>query len=331
MFLDKLKDYFKNKEASDTIISSIKEVTNSSYSLKLNNSLLVDATFFDGFLFLNIKDFVSQVSMAYCMKYESTLNHQDFIMECINKNILLTMDSSVFPYLKNRYVGVFNNHPDLMDLLTGNDSQSLSKVPNLLTLNENYYPEIKIIKKTVVTGVERISFCLLSKTGSILNKAHFYIADTLIFEIGRFSDFTSLEAIRDIAIGFEKYIDTKKVRILKNDYNPCLLYKQGRKYELIVEHHPSHSDKQDTVVKSYDRFMVITYESGNLSIQYKQFFNSDYIDYVNKFKKVYMSRYNYCLSRYPSMQTLRILKEIDILPALPLSDDTLMLLSMYSI
>ncbi len=331
MFLNKLKGYFKKKEDVDSVVSSIKEFTNNSYSLKLNNNLLANATFLDGFLFLSIKDFVSQVSMDYCMKYESSLNHQDFIMECINKNILLTMDSSVFPYLKNRYVGVFNNHPDLMDLLTGNDSQSLSKVPNLLTLDENYYPEIKILQKTVVTGVERISFCLLSKTGSILNKAHFYIADKLIFEVGRFSDFTSMEAVRDIAISFEKYIDTKKVRILKNDYNPCLLYKNGRKYELIVEHHPSDSDKQDSSVKSYDRFMIITYESGTLSIQYKQYLNNDYIDYVNKFKKVYMSRYNYCLSRYPSMQTIRMLKEIDISPALPLSEDTLMLLSMYSI
>lgn len=331
MFLNKIKDYFNKKEPSKSVVASIKEVRENTYLLKLKNGLLVDAVFAEGFLFLNIQDFISLVSMDYCVRYNSSLNQEIFIEQSLNQNILLTMPASVFPYLKNRYVGVFHNNPALLDLLTGNDSQNLSKVPNLITFNDVYYPEIQIVRKTIVTGVERISFCLLSKTGTFLNKAHFYLAADLIFEVGRFSDFTSVEAIRDIAINFERFIDTKKVRILKNDYNPCLLYKKGRKYELIVEHHPSEDEKKEKGVKSYNRFMIVTYEYGKLTVAYKQYLNNDYTEYVHKFKQVYSSRYNYCLSRYPSLQSIRMLKEIDIEPIIPLSDESLMLLSMYSI
>lgn len=108
-------------------------------------------------------------------------------------------------------------------------------------------------------------------------------------------------------------IDIKRVRILKHDYNACLIIKEGRKISLIVEDFKDikTNDNDEDKTKT-NKFLTFTYENGVIQQESKTYTQVDYDNYYHKFVNVYSKRLNYCRSHYPSLQAFAALKELEL-------------------
>ena len=193
------------------------------------------------------------------------------------------------------------------------------------------------LMKSIITvkNINKITFCLLSSTKKAVNRAHFYIVNDQLFEVGRFSDFSSIACLKDKMNEYSNIIYTRKVRILKHNYNACLLIKEGLKYRLVVEDfidldNDNAKDRKITDTQS-NKFFEFTYDKGVI-VQNSVVFNDEQlVNYRQEFLNVYTKRLNYCRSYYPSPQTYATLEKMGMDDTLPLDENTLLLLSMYEI
>lgn len=322
----KIKSIFSRKKYLSGIrIASIKEVSANYFVAKGNNGLNVVADLFDDDFYITINDNGGETYINYFTKYnQKEFTPIQFLLNRLDENIFFDMPITEFPYLKSRYSFVFFNHPNFLNImLLSNESKDIKRSPSIKLYKTIYYPEIKIIKKEVIKNVYKISFCLISNDSKIVLKASFYFADGDFFEIGRLSDFSSIQCIKKIVVGYENYIDTRKVRILKNNYNACLLIRSGLDFKVLVEYY----DENNTE----NIFKIINYSKGIIKKETVLFSNENYIQYKKDFESIYGKRFDYCSTHYPSHKLLRTIKYLKLSTELPLDSSNVTLASMYDI
>lgn len=316
------KRLLRKKTLSVKNLIKVTEVRPNEFSVSAKNGLSGYVHYENNYIFISIKDNKSGSEINYCTeKIDPVIGIHEFVTQQLSDNIFFNFDKNVFPYLRNRYVAVFRNNPDVMDMLS-TDKSVLTK-PSIHYLNDIYYAEVIIVKKKVIKNVNKVSFHLLNEAKMPLQKAHFYTIHEKLFEIGRFSDFSSVVPIKKTIQSYSESIDVKWIKILKHEFNACLLIKQGRRFKLIVEQ-PSNQDKHSFVFE-------MTYESGVIKVEKKKYTKDDYDNYFNSFLGVYQKKVPYYQAYYPSMKIRDQLKEMGLDDKIPLSEDTLTILAMYNI
>lgn len=316
----------------------VKKINDIQFTAKVKNGLLADIDIQDGFMFVTIKDRITSSTMHYCtnIRDHAVENYHQFILEQLADNIFLKFDRKIFPYLRNRYSNIFTNHPNmLLSMLSGQADVDTNKSPSIQYFNDIYYPEISIVKKTVIKNINKVTFCLLSPNKKAVSRSHFYIVNDQFFEVGRFSDFSSIACLKEKMNEYGHMIDTRKVRILKHNYNACLLIKEGLKYRLVVEDFIKLDDdnRKDRKMTADDsnRFFEFNYNKGVITQKSVTFSADDLDKYKQDFLNEYSKRINYCRSHYPSSYTYDLLFKMGMDDTLPLDENTLLLLSMYEI
>jgi hypothetical protein len=328
--------FISRKTLSVKNLIKVKKLNQTQYTAEAHNGLLADIDIRDDYMFVTIKDKSSSSTMNYCTHInDASIDIHTFILNQLADNVFFQFDKKTFPYLRNRYAGIFTNHPNVLTMFLGGMEEDTNKSPAIHYFNDIYYPEVIIVKKTVIKNINKITFCLLSSTKKHVQRAHFYKVNDQLFEVGRFSDFSSIFCIKDKMNEYSRLIDTRKVRILKHNYNACLLIKEGLKYKLIVEDFIDldNDNKNDRKLKDpeLNKFFEFTYEEGVIKQNSRVFDENDFEQYKQNFIKVYNQRLKYCRAYYPSIQTYETLRKMNMDESLPLSDDTLLLLSMYEI
>jgi len=328
------KSIFNKNILSVPELIRVKKITDTIFTAEAHNGLFAEIDIKDGYMFVTIKDRGSSSTMNYCTQKtdESVSNHQ-FVLDQLADNIFFRFDRRTFPYLRNRYTAIFTNHPNVLNMFLGGVLDP--KAPSIQYYNDIYYPEVSIVKKSVIKNINKVTFCLLSASKKPVSRAHFYLVNDQLFEVGRFSDFSSIACLKDKMNEYGNMIDTRKVRILKHNYNACLLIKEGLNYRLLVEDfidldNDNMKDRKITAVES-NKFFEFTYSKGHILQKSVVFDDNDMFQYKENFLKVYNKRINYCRAYYPSIQTYATLEKLGIDDTLPLNDDTLLLLSMYEI
>lgn len=331
-----LKNLFGKNTLSVNKLIKVKKVNDVQFTAEAKNGLFADIDIKDGYMFVTIKDRGSSSTMNYCtQKIDETIDNHHYVLHQLADNIFFQFDRKTFPYLRNRYAAIFTNHPNVLTMFLGGIEEDTNKSPSIQYFNDIYYPEVSIVKKSVIKNINKVTFCLLSSTKKAVSRAHFYIVNGQLFEVGRFSDFSSIPCLKDKMNEYGNMIDTRKVRILKHNYNACLLIKEGLKYRLIVEDfidldNDNLKDRKMTDDKTI-KFFEFTYDKGNI-LQNSVVFNEEALqNYQDEFLSVYSKRINYCRSHYPSLQTYATLEKMGMDDTLPLDENTLLLLSMYEI
>lgn len=322
----KIKSIFsRNTQLSGSRIISIKEISINHFIAKGNNGLNVVADLIDGDFYITINDIDGETYINYFTKYnQKEFTPIQFLLQKLDENIFFDMPINEFPYLKSRYSFVFFNHPNFLNvMLSSDESNDLKRSPSIKLYKTIYYPEIKITKKEIIKNIYKISFCLISNDSKIVLKASFYFAAGEFFEIGRLSDFSSIKCIKKIVVGYENYIDTRKIRILKNNYNACLIIKSGLNFKVLVEHY----DENNTE----NIFKIIHYSKGLIKKENILFNNDNYLQYKKDFESIYGKRFDYCSTHYPSYKLLRTMKYLKLSTDIPLDSDNVSLASMYDI
>lgn len=331
-----LSNIFRRNTLSIEKLISVKKINDLQFTADAKNGLFAEIDIKDGYMFVTIKDRGSSSIMNYCtQKTDDTLDNHQFVLNQLSENIFFKFDRKIFPYLRNRYSAIFTNHPNVLNMLLGGIAEDTNKSPSIQYFNDIYYPEVIIVKKTVIKNINKVTFCLLSSTKKAVNRAHFYIVNDQLFEVGRFSDFSSIACLKDKMNEYANMIDTRKVRILKHNYNACLLIKDGLKYKLIVEDFidldkDNLKDRKITDDKT-NKFFEFTYDKGTILQNSIAFDDEDIQKYYGSFLDVYSKRIHYCRAHYPSSQTYATLEKMGLDDTLPLNNDTLLLLSMYEI
>lgn len=315
----------------------VKKINEVQFTAEAKNGLFADIDIQDGFMFVTIKDRGSSSTMNYCTQLlDTTIDNHQFVLNQLADNIFFQFDRKNFPYLRNRYAAIFTNHPNmLLSMLSGQENVDTNTSPSVQYFNDIYYPEVSIVKKTVIKNINKVTFCLLSPSKKAVSRAHFYIVNDQLFEVGRFSDFSSIACLKDKMNEYGNMIDTRKIRILKHNYNACLLIKDGLKYKLVVEDfieldNDNSKDRKMTDDKTV-KFFEFNYDNGVITQKSVVFSEADIDNYKREFLMVYSKRINYCRSHYPSNQTYDLLFKMGMDDSLPLDDNTLLLLSMYEI
>ena len=330
------KNLFSRNTLSVTNLIKVKKVNDFQFIAEAKNGLFADIDIKDGYMFVTIKDRGSSSTMNYCtQKIDDIVDNHLYVLNQLADNIFFQFDRKTFPYLRNRYAAIFTNHPNVLNMFLGGTAEDTDKSPSIQYFNDIYYPEVTIVKKTVIKNINKVTFCLLSSTKKAVSRAHFYIVNDQLFEVGRFSDFSSIPCLKDKMNEYGNMIDTRKVRILKHNYNACLLIKDGLKYRLVVEDfidldNDNLKNRKMTDDKTIN-FFEFTYDKGVIIQKSVVFNDEDLQKYKHAFLNVYSKRINYCRANYPSLQTYATLEKMGIDDTLPLDDDTLLLLSMYEI
>lgn len=331
-----LNKLFNKNTLSVHNLIKVKKMNEVQFTADAKNGLFADIDIKDDYMFVTIKDRGSSSTMNYCtQKIDTTIDNHQFVLSQLADNIFFQFDRKTFPYLRNRYAAIFTNHPNVLNMFLGGIEEDTNKTPSIQYFNDIYYPEVAIVKKSVIKNINKITFCLLSSTKKAVNRAHFYIVNDQLFEVGRFSDFSSIACLKDKMNEYSNMIDTRKVRILKHNYNACLLIKEGLKYRLVVEDfidldNDNAKDRKITDTQS-NKFFEFTYDKGVI-VQNSVVFNDEQlVNYRQEFLNVYTKRLNYCRSYYPSPQTYATLEKMGMDDTLPLDENTLLLLSMYEI
>ena len=333
LMLEFLKFFYKKKPIHVNDLLTVKEIEPNQFWVEAKNGLSASVDFHDNYMFVNIKDRSNSTVVNYCTERLNTEQSViSFVSDTLSENIFFQFDKKNFSYLKNRYTAVFTNHPNVLNMLLSPTSFENTHNPSTHYFNDIYYAEVIVVQKEIVKNIKKVSFHLLSSHKKAVQKAHFYIVDNQLFEIGRFSDFSSISIVKTKLLEFSNTIDIKRVRILKHDYNACLIIKEGRKISLIVEDFKDlDANNNDKDKEKNNKFLKLTYENGLIQQESKTYTQVDYDNYYHQFINVYSQRLNYFRSHYPSLKALAALKELELNHEIPLSSEILNVLSMYEI